>query len=719
MSLNIIASVFTDQLIAALCNTLVYSLLQGVVLAAVAGLVIVFTRKASAATRYNLLVGALVLFAISTAITFVMEFGHVQKAAPLQTVHNVIGKVDVVTIVDQNPLQANGPGFMAVISGYLHTYRNTIVLVWFLIICAKAIQLATGLQGIYRLKRTKVYGVNAQWEQWVQQMVDKLGIRQKIGLLESGIAQVPMVIGHLKPVILIPVGLLTALTPDEVEAILMHELAHIRRRDYLVNLLQSLVEIVYFFNPAVLWVSQLIKTEREHCCDDMALAQNTSRLGYIRALVSCQEYQAAPAYAMGFPGQKNHLVDRVKRMITNRNHSLDLFEKTLLTICLVMSGLCLSAFAERDNIKRAAHAVVAAIKHQPLNKNQQQALNKQADGLAAQQEIAERNEPLLQKTPPRFIPDGDTVKKASTVQPVGQQKGDAVNDTIPKASYYPQNYKQAYDKAYKPGYNTYVAKKDKYDLDRKQILADMLNDGLISSTANLAFKLSNKEFVINGKTQADDIYQKYRAKYVPAGAGAGWAWTSTATTTDDKKVSSSADAGVQVDAKANVSTNVQVNPKVNANTNVQVNPKVNANTNVQVSAKADAYTNVQVNTKTNFSPQFNLDSTRKLAVSPKAKLSSMSPMRSKLFPSQGKLSLVQSKLSSGPSVGNIGDELLKARLITDKNNFTVKLNANELVVNGEKQSEENHKLMLSKFEKKPGDTVDLNYSYHNTTPGKN
>jgi hypothetical protein len=520
------------------------------------------------------------------------------------------------------------------------------------------------------------------------------------------------VIGHLKPVILIPVGLLTALTTAEVEAILMHELAHIRRRDYLVNLLQSLVEIVFFFNPAVLWVSQLIKTEREHCCDDMALAQNTSKSGYIRALVSCQEYQATPAYAMAFPGQKHHLVDRVKRLVTNRNHSLDVFEKTLLTVCLVMSGLCLSAFAERDNIKRAAHAVVAVIKHQPLNKNQQQGIIKQADRLAAQKEIVERNEPLLQKTPPRFTPDGDTVKKMSIVQTVGQQVDGAVNDTTPKASAHPQSYKQVYDRTYKPAYDAYAAKKEKYNLDRKQILADMLNDGLISSTANLAFKLSNKEFVINGKTQPDDIYQKYRGKYVPAGAGPGWAWASTATTTDDKKVSSSAGAGVQVDAKADVNTNVQVNTKVNANTNAQLNTKVNANTNVQV------------NTKTNLNRQVNLDSTTRLSPLSKVKLSPLTKLSYKtaadsskrtspLFKTRTKLSLIKDN-----TMVAIGDELLKAHLITDKNNFTVKLNNNELVVNGKKQSGENHKLLLSKFMKKPGDIVDLNYSYHNTVSGK-
>src|SRR5476651_2673010 len=180
--------------------------------------------------------------------------------------------------------------------------------------------------------------------------------------MESGIAKVPMVIGHLKPVILIPIGLINSLSSDEVEAILIHELAHIQRRDYLVNILQSFMEIVFFFNPAVLWISKLIKAERENCCDDIAVTQTSSKVNYISALVSCQEYQLnVPAYSMALAGNKNSLVDRVKRIISSRNQSLNVVEKALLTICLVAVGLCMSAYAAREDIKRTVHKVVAAI----------------------------------------------------------------------------------------------------------------------------------------------------------------------------------------------------------------------------------------------------------------------------------------------------------------------------------------------------------------------
>jgi hypothetical protein len=165
--------------------------------------------------------------------------------------------------------------------------------------------------------------------------------------MQSGIAKLPMVLGHFKPVILIPIGLLTALSTEEVESILVHELAHIRRKDYLVNLLQNLMEILFFFNPAVLWVSALIKAERENCCDDIVVAQTGSKVSYIKALVSCQEYQSAiPAYAMGLGGNSDHFLQRVKRMLSNNNQSLNKVEKMVLTICLIFAVLLTAAFSK-------------------------------------------------------------------------------------------------------------------------------------------------------------------------------------------------------------------------------------------------------------------------------------------------------------------------------------------------------------------------------------
>jgi beta-lactamase regulating signal transducer with metallopeptidase domain len=112
----------------------------------------------------------------------------------------------------------------------------------------------------------------------------RIEVTRPIRLLQSALVQVPTVIGWLRPVVLIPLGCLSGLSPTQVEAILVHELSHIRRHDYLVSVLQSIVEALLFYHPAVWWVSRHIRREREHCCDDLAVQYAEDALTYARAL---------------------------------------------------------------------------------------------------------------------------------------------------------------------------------------------------------------------------------------------------------------------------------------------------------------------------------------------------------------------------------------------------------------------------------------------------
>src|SRR6185503_6590378 len=328
-----------DYLIKALCNTLLHSLWQGVILAVIAGLIVIFTKKASAAMRYNLLTAALLLFTVGTVVTFVAQLQAQAVVAPihLQLYSDASSPVSVnPTVIAAAPAeQAAAISLTQRVTGYFNTHYNLIVIIWFLIICAKSIQMGVGVYGVYHLKRSKLSPAGTFWTERLAQLTEALRIKQAVRLVESSLAKVPMVVGHLKPVILVPVGLINALSAAEVEAILLHELAHIRRRDYLINFLQSFMEIIFFFNPAVLWLSQLIRAERENCCDDIAVAQMGNRFNYMNALVNCHEYQGqTPAYGLAFAGNKGGLVTRIKRMVNNRNQSLNMFEKAVLTICL-------------------------------------------------------------------------------------------------------------------------------------------------------------------------------------------------------------------------------------------------------------------------------------------------------------------------------------------------------------------------------------------------
>ena len=109
-----------------------------------------------------------------------------------------------------------------------------------------------------------------------------------MALLESSRVAVPLVVGWLRPAILVPVAALSGLTALEMEAILAHELAHIRRHDYLVNLVQCLIETLMFHHPATWWISGVIRREREHCCDDIAVLACRDRVVYARALAAME-----------------------------------------------------------------------------------------------------------------------------------------------------------------------------------------------------------------------------------------------------------------------------------------------------------------------------------------------------------------------------------------------------------------------------------------------
>jgi hypothetical protein len=165
--------------------------------------------------------------------------------------------------------------------------------------------------------------------------------------------------GVFKPVILIPLGLITHLPAQQVEAILWHELGHIKRKDYLVNLLQSFAETIFFFNPAILWISSLVREERENCCDDIALSGSENKAAFLEALVSFQEYNNSTShFGMAFPGKKNHLLNRVKRILHQQNKTLNTMEKSLLTLSMALVMLFILATARpvqaQDDSKTAA-----------------------------------------------------------------------------------------------------------------------------------------------------------------------------------------------------------------------------------------------------------------------------------------------------------------------------------------------------------------------------
>jgi len=189
-----------------------------------------------------------------------------------------------------------------------------VVTFWFLGVSLGSARLLIEWLRIRRLGSRRLPPAPAPWPTVARRLSHALGLTQVVRVVQSGAVEVPSVIGLVRPAILIPASSLAGLTPAQLEMILAHELAHVRRHDYLVNVLQTIVETLLFYHPAVWWVSRQIRNERESCCDDLAVQACGDRVQYARALLRLEEIQAE-RLALAMSADGGSLVERVRRLV--------------------------------------------------------------------------------------------------------------------------------------------------------------------------------------------------------------------------------------------------------------------------------------------------------------------------------------------------------------------------------------------------------------------
>ena len=198
----------------------------------------------------------------------------------------------------------------------------------------------------------------APWQAQLDELAARLRIARRVRLLLTENPASPYVFGWLRPIIVLPASMLTALPPWQIEAILAHELAHVRRHDFLVSLLQSVAETVLFYHPAVWWVSRQIRTEREHCCDDLAVAACGSVTVYARALLAVEEFrQATVPLALAASGSS--LLNRIHRLVAPAPapHQIHASSRTAFALAgLVLTSVLFVACA--DLVMRGYHSTV-------------------------------------------------------------------------------------------------------------------------------------------------------------------------------------------------------------------------------------------------------------------------------------------------------------------------------------------------------------------------
>lgn len=330
------ANWFEPEMIQALGWTLLHFVWQGAALALLFSVTAAFC--AGAKTRYAAAVSTLILMAACPIATFVFlqhRGGPFDVSAIKEAVRGVQAAVGSPTAFSSEAVADHGASL---------SWLQWCVAVWFAGVVAFGLRALGGCIVIERLRREKIEPLSENVRRMCSTLQQRLCVRQSVQYFQSRVVDSPAVIGWFRPVVLLPLTALTGLSPQQLEAVILHELAHIKRWDSFVNLFQISVETILFYHPAVWWVSRSIRTERENCCDDIAVSICGNAGDYARALALLESWRATPALAMAVTG--GALKARIARLIGFEKLSAGVPRAGLAAVGLICAGSALLAASE-------------------------------------------------------------------------------------------------------------------------------------------------------------------------------------------------------------------------------------------------------------------------------------------------------------------------------------------------------------------------------------
>ena len=349
--------------------TLLHSLWQITLIAALYAVAAVALRNRSASLRYLLgCVAMATMIFVPVATFFVLptppEFVEIEIAVGPTRTGNPDEWLQVAEPQEQaatSPPIANSlydPDFASKASAAFYVEQPTLLeratlfvqpwlptatVIWLLGVLLLSFRPVLGCLRVQNLRSRGLTPLAESHCQLAQQLVDRLGIRHVVQFAQSALVEVPTVIGYLRPMVLLPASSVTGLTTSELELILAHELAHIRRHDYALNLIQTVIEALLFYHPAMWWVSSHVRHERENCCDDVAVAISGDRATYVRALAQLEEHRVAPP-ALSASGSS--LLMRVRRLLGQPQSEFGYRKSSIWLTALILGvSVTVAAFA--------------------------------------------------------------------------------------------------------------------------------------------------------------------------------------------------------------------------------------------------------------------------------------------------------------------------------------------------------------------------------------
>jgi uncharacterized protein (TIGR03435 family) len=292
--------------------TLVHFLWQGLAIAAVYAGARAGAKRSAPQRRYLLACAALAAMLAAPIATHILNGSPEPAPAPPHA-------ASAIPNFDSGTTFAVTAGENAFISAtvaalWSERFLPSVVMLWFTGTLVFWVRLTGGWMAASRLRTRLARKAPGEWQQALDRLRARLRVGRPVRLLVSGLVEAPVVIGWLRPMVLVPIGALAGLPAEHLEALLLHELAHIRRHDYLVNALQSIAEALLFYHPAVWWISGHIRDERERCCDDLAVAATGDAFSYATALADLEAWRPAHARS-AVAANGGRLADRIARLL--------------------------------------------------------------------------------------------------------------------------------------------------------------------------------------------------------------------------------------------------------------------------------------------------------------------------------------------------------------------------------------------------------------------
>ncbi len=293
---------FSLPIIDALGWTIVHSLWQATLLG---GLLWITSRTISSAQlRYRLAYGTLLSQLLLSCLTF--AYCYEPLAAPIKA---PLAEGNLTFLLTETGTSGWEPG----------SILPYVVLLWLLGLVIGVVRLSISFGRVRRMRSSAERAVPAAFDHLVRQLAQRIGYLGKLRIALSSAVDGPALVGHLKPILLFPVAMINQLTPEQAEAVILHELAHLQRKDHWWNLLQCLIEVLFQYHPMIWWIGARIREEREHCCDDVVLAYGPGGLPYAKALLYFETQRSTPTTAVALTNNPGGLLGRVQRFLHKQN----------------------------------------------------------------------------------------------------------------------------------------------------------------------------------------------------------------------------------------------------------------------------------------------------------------------------------------------------------------------------------------------------------------